>query len=78
MINIALLRNKAQKLGIFEIKQQPDDLLLYVRQLKSEAVADIISRFKGRAMLSATAKPYIAIRLKKGENVQELLQQIIQ
>lgn len=78
LINIALLRNKAQKLGIFEIKQQPDDLLLYVRQLKSEAVADIISRFKGRAMLSATAKPYIAIRLKKGENVQELLQQIIQ
>ena len=77
LINIALLRNKAQKLGIYEIKQQPDYLLLYVRQLKCEAVADIISRMKGRAMLNAVAKPYIAVRLKQGEDVRKLINEII-
>ena len=77
LINIALIRSKAEKMGIYEIKQQPDYLLIYVRQVKSEAVADIIGRFKGRAMLNAGAKPYIAIRLQKGDKPEELLSRII-
>ena len=77
LIQIALLRSKAEKLGIYEIRQQPDFLLLYVRQLKSEAVADIVGRFSGRAMLNAGTKPYIAIRLRKGENIRGLISQIL-
>ncbi len=77
LINIALLRSKAEKLGIYEIKQQPDYLLLYVRQLRSEAVADIIGRFSGRAMLNAAAKPYIAVKLRKNENIRELINSLI-
>ena len=77
LINIALLRSRAEKLGIYEIKQQPDYLLLYVRQLKCEAVADIIGRFPGRAMLSAASKPYIAVRLKKNENIRKLINEIV-
>lgn len=77
LINIALVRSKAEKLGIYEIKQQPDSILIYVKQLKSQAVADIIGSFKGRAMLSAGAKPYIAIRLAKGEKPEEVLNRII-
>lgn len=77
LVNIALIRSKAEKLGIYEIRQQPDNMLVYVRQLKSQAVADIIGRFKGRAMLNAGAKPYIAIRLQKGENPEELLHKLV-
>ena len=77
LINIALVRSKAEKLGIYEIKQQPDNMLVYVKQLKSQAVADIIGRFKGRAMLNAGARPYIAIRLVKGEKADEMLNRII-
>ena len=78
LINIALLRSKARKLGITEVAQRNDHLLLYVTKLKSESTADIVSRFNGRAMLSAGAKPYIAVRIKPGENTQELVNQILQ
>ena len=77
LINIALLRSKAERLGIYEIKQQPEHLLFYVRQLKSEAVADIIGRYPGRAMLSASGRPHISIRLLKKENVRSLMNDVL-
>ncbi len=76
LINIALLRSKAEKMGIYEIKQQPEHLLIYVKQIKSEPVAEIISRMNGRAMLNAGNKPYIAVRLQKGDTVGQLLDEI--
>lgn len=78
LVNIALFRSKAEKRGIYEIRQNPDSLLLYVRQIKSEAVADIIGRFRGRAMLNAGAKPYIAIRLQKHERPEQVLAKVMQ
>ena len=77
LINIALVRSKAEKLGIYEIKQQKDSLLIFVKQLKSEAVADIIGRFSGRAMLNAGSKPHISIKMQKGETSESLLKRII-
>lgn len=76
LINIALIRSKAGKLGIYEIKQQPDYVLLYMKKINSKEVADIVARFKGRAMLSAGEKPYIAIKMKSGETVDSLLKEI--
>ena len=77
LINIAIVRSKAEKMGIYEIKQMPDNMLVYIKQLKSQAAADIIGKFKGRAMLNAGAKPYIAIRLQKGETPEQMLDKII-
>ena len=77
LINVALLRSRAEKLGIYEIKQQPEHLLLFVRKANCEAVADIISRFPGRAMLNAASKPYIAVRLNKNENIRALINRLI-
>ncbi len=76
LINIALIRSRAEKMGIYEIKQQPEHLFLYVKQAKSESVADIISRLNGRAMLNVGAKPYIAIRIRKMDNVDEILTEV--
>lgn len=77
LIDIALVRSKAQKLGIYEIKQQPEYILFYVKQIKSEAAADIIGRFNGRAMLSAGTKPYIAVRINKGDTVIGLMNEVL-
>ncbi len=77
LINIALLRSRAEKSGIYEIKQQPGLLNLYVKQLKSEAVADIIGRFAGRASLNAGTKPCISIKLKKDENIRSVINKVL-
>ncbi len=76
LVNIALLRSKAEKMGIYEIKQQPEHILIYIKQIKSPEAADIISRMNGRAMLNAGSKPYIAIKLRKGDTVGKLLDEI--
>ncbi len=78
LINIALLRSKARRLGITEVAQRNDNLLLYITKPNSEATADIIGRFSSRAILSAGAKPYISIRIIPGENTQKLLNEILQ
>lgn len=76
LIDIALVRSRAEKWGIYEIKQQQGYAMLYVREVKTEYVADIISRLKGRAMLNAGGKPYIAVKLWQDETILDLLGEI--
>ena len=64
LIDIALIRNKAISMGIYEIKQNDNSILLYIDSIKNEQVGVLISKLRGQAMLSATKKPYIAVRYK--------------
>jgi transcription-repair coupling factor (superfamily II helicase) len=66
LIDIALIRNKAIAMGVYEIRQSESSILLYLTDIKREEVAEIISKLPGRALLSAGAKPYIAVRTAKG------------
>ena len=65
LIDIALIRNKAISMGIYEIKQNENSLLLYIDSLKREEAGLLISKLKGQAMFCATQKPYIAVRYKE-------------
>lgn len=64
LIDVALIRNKAISMGIYEIKQNENSLLLYIDSIKRDEVGMLIAKLKGQAMLSASAKPYIAVRYK--------------
>ena len=75
LIDIALIRNKAIAAGVYEIRQSDTSILLYVSVL-DEKVAEIVSRMKGRALLSAGAKPYIAVRTDKSAKVLNSLKEI--
>ncbi|MDD6489863.1 MAG: transcription-repair coupling factor [Clostridia bacterium] len=77
LIDIALIRSKAEKIGIYEIKQQPDYVLFYVKQINTEPVAEIIGRMKGRAMLSAGSKPYIAVRIRSNDTVMGIMNEVM-
>lgn len=65
LIDIAQIRNKASLMGIYEIKQNDNSLLLYIESVKSEEVSMLIKKLKGQAMLCPTNKPYIAVRYQK-------------
>lgn len=77
LIDIALIRSKAKKIGIYEIKQQPEHVLFYVKQINTEPVADIIGRMKGRSMLNAGSKPYIAVRIRSNDTVMGILNEVL-
>ena len=76
LIDIALIRNKAASMGIYEIRQNGSSILLYLSDIKREEVAVIVSRLKGRALLSAGAKPYISVRTDKSSKPLDSLKEI--
>ena len=67
LIDVSLLRNKAAALGIKEISQRTDSLLFYPEVVDIEAARRQAANLKGRVMLNAGAKPYLAVRVLKGE-----------
>ena len=67
LVDVALLRNTAARLGIREISQRGDALLLYQEQFDMKRASLLAARMKGRVMVSAGAKPYITVKIAKGE-----------
>ena len=77
LIDIALLRNMAAEIGIYEIKQQHSSLLLYMRALDMQTASRISSALKGRALISAGAKPYLTVKIKTGQTPIDALREAL-
>lgn len=76
LIDIALVRNKANSMGIYEIRQNENSLLLYVREIKSPEVADLLISLNGKAMLCAGTKPYLSVKCKEGVSSLDMLKKV--
>ena len=73
LIDIALIRNRAASMGVYEIRQNDSAILLYLSDIRRKEVPELIGKMPGRAMLSASSKPYISVRLGKSEKVLAIL-----
>ncbi len=78
LIEVALLRNMAAGCGIYEVKQSGDTLLLYQRALDLELGSRLSAALPGRVMISAGAKPYLAVKGKAGLTVLDVLREAMQ
>lgn len=76
LIDIALIRNKAYSMGIYEIRQNENSILLYVNEIKSPQVADLLIALNGKAMLCAGTKPYLSVKCPKTVSPVDLLKKI--
>lgn len=76
LIDIALIRNKAYSHGIYEIRQNGNALLLYVKELRSPEVADLLIALKGKAMLTAGNKPYVTVKCIESLSSLEMLKKV--
>lgn len=76
LVDIALVRNKANAMGIYEIRQNDSNILLYVKEIKSPVVADLLIALNGKATLNAGAKPFVAVKCKKDESPLDVLTKI--
>ncbi|MCQ2514184.1 MAG: transcription-repair coupling factor [Ruminococcus sp.] len=75
LIDIALVRNRANAVGIYEIRQNESNLILFVKEIKSPAVADLLIAMNGRVKLNAGAKPFVTIDCN-GKSSLEILKKI--
>lgn len=74
LIAIALLRARAAALGITELVQKEGSLRFSLPQPDFAKVAAVcgLEKYKGRLLFSAGDKPYLSLRLKKGDDVLKL------
>lgn len=76
LVEIALIRNRANSLGVYEIRQNDTSLMLYVKEIKSPAVADLLIALNGKAQLNAGAKPYLSVKCQSGADPIETLKKV--
>ena len=76
LIDIALIRNKAHSMGVYEIRQTEGAVQLYVKELKSPATADLLVATNGKATLNAGAKPFLTVKCDSGAKSIPVLKRI--
>ncbi|KAF5036002.1 Transcription-repair-coupling factor [anaerobic digester metagenome] len=65
LVDVALVRNRAAALGIREISQRNGQMLFYFEHINPVVAATVAGRLKGRVLVNAGNKPYIAVRMAK-------------
>ena len=70
LISVALLRADAAGAGITDIDQKNGSLLFTIPTFDLRQVSELCggSKYKGRFLFSAGEKPYLSLKLKKGED----------
>ncbi len=77
LVKVALLRNTAANLGIYEIGQNNNSLLLYVEKVDMEKVAVLVRAMRGRILVSTGPKPYITVKKASGQSPLETLKEAL-
>lgn len=62
LVEIALLRNEAASIGVYEISQKSGSVLFYMNEPDIKLVMALNKEMKGRVLLSAGKKAYIAVK----------------
>ena len=77
LVDVALLRGQASAMGFNEITQKGSSLLFFPERLDMAMVATLAERLKGRVMVSAGARPYITVRMAKGQKPVEAMREVL-
>ena len=77
LIDVAMLRNLASSLGIYEITQKGDELLFYADAFDIARVSAIAAERRGMIKLNAGAKPYIAARTAGNELPSDVMRAVL-
>ena len=77
LVNGSLARVQATAVGVYEVTQKKDTLVLQVEQLDLRMIQGLLVAFNGRVVTGAGAKPYLSVTLQKEEKPLELLQSIL-
>jgi transcription-repair coupling factor (superfamily II helicase) len=77
LVKVALMRNTAAQLGIYEIGQNNNSLLLYVEKIDMSKLAGLIRGMRGRILVSTGPKPYITVKKASGQSPLEALNEAL-
>ena len=76
LINVALVRSRAKRMGINAIRQRDELMLVYFNEIRCEGAAELmehLGKTGRRANLNMTGVPHIAVKINAREAAQDAL-----
>ena len=77
LINVALTRNSAAKVGIKEISQRGQKVVFFVGTPEMNAIQALSAKYKGRVKFNNDKRPNFSVNLDKGQKASELINEVI-
>lgn len=77
LVDVALVRNTAAKLGIKEISQRGEVIMLFADKIDFKAVSVLVAKLRRRVMVSAGQKPYISVKLLSGQSPVDAIRETL-
>ena len=80
LISVALLRADAAQNGISQIDQKGTNLNFYLEEFDLQRVSTLcgMEKYRSRLLFSAGEKPYLSLRLKKGEDALKFGRKLVE
>ena len=78
LVDISLARMAAARLGIYEISQKGDTLLLYTDKLDVAMLRPLLRDMGRRVLVNASGKPYLSVKLRPGEQATATLDLVLE
>ncbi len=73
LIDISLVRVVAARLGVYEITQNRDTLILYSDRLELAGLKPLLRDMGRRLLVNASGKPYLSVRILPGEKPLDVM-----
>ncbi len=77
LVDVALVRNTAARLGIKEISQRGEMIMLFSDNIDFKAVSGLVAKLRRRVMVSAGQKPYISVKLAPGQSPVDTIREAL-
>ena len=77
LVDVSLVRVTAARVGIVEIVQRNDQLILYSDVVGPQQLAAVMEQYPHRVLYNALGRPYFSLRVQKGENPLVLLRDAV-
>ncbi len=77
LVNVALLRNTAARLGIKEITQKGQNIVFSIRDAAVGGIMALTKKYKGRILVNGSAAAFISIKLLPKEEPINLMREVL-
>ena len=77
LVNVSLVRVQASAVGVYEVTQKKDTIVLNLESLDVPMIHGLLAAFNGRVVAGAGNRPYLSVTLHPDEKPLELLQSIL-
>ena len=77
LVDVSLVRVTAARVGIVEIVQRSDLLILYSDVVGPQQLAAVMDQYPHRVLYNALGRPYFSLRVQKGESPLVLLRDVV-